>query len=185
MVQELTCADMAAVLGCSMRQLQRLAKAGTVPAVSGPPYMFDVAEAVQAYVAHVRGGGELTEDKARKLKAEADYREAKAKKEQLELDELKLKLHRSDDVKTCFEAFAAECRAAFLSLPGRVAVDGAEAATAAEVAAVVKREVDDTLNTLSRWQYDKDDYRRLVKEREKRELLPDEVRKGSTPRKNI
>ena len=70
-----------------------------------------------------------------------------------------------------------ECRAAFLSLPGRVAFDGAEAATPAEVAAVVKREIAEILNNLSGWEYDKDYYRRLVKEREQRKLLPDEVNK--------
>ena len=174
----LNTADMAELLGCSVRQLQKLAKNETLPTVSSSPYLFDAPETVQAYIVYIRGGGELSADKQRKLKAEADYKTAKAKKEELELEELRLNMHRSDDVKAVFEAFAMECRAAFLSLPGRIAVDGAAASTAAEVAAVVKREVDDTLNSLSGWEYNKDQDRKLVKEREKRELLPDEVKRG-------
>ena len=171
------CSAMAELLGCTPRHLQRLAKAGTIPAASTSPYSFELKETIQAYVDYIRSGDDLPNDKQRKLKAEADYKTAKAAKEELELEELRLNLHRSEDVQTAFEAFAMECRAAFLSLPGRVAFDGAEAATPAEVAAVVKREIAEILNNLSGWEYDKDYYRRLVKEREQRKLLPDEVNK--------
>lgn len=175
MAKTLNCTDMADLLGLSPRHLQRLAKLEVVPTVSKRPYKFEPKDAIQAYIAYIKSGGEQTGDKLRKLKAEADYREAKAEKERLELEELRLEMHRAEDVQTCFEAFAGECRAAFLSLPGRVAVDVSQTRTAAEAAAVVQRVVNDTLDTLSQWEYDKDYFRQLVKKREKRNMLADEL----------
>ena len=54
-----------------------------------------------------------------------------------------------------------------MAIPGQVAVDCAEARTPTEAAAVVKRAVDGFLNETADYRYDANDYKQLVREREK------------------
>lgn len=102
----------------------------------------------------------------RKNEADADLKRAKADMAELQLKELRGEMHRSDDVEAAFEDFGMSVRSILLSLPGRLAVNCSNAANAAEVSDIIKKEVNDSLNELKEYQYDPAFYAKRVRERE-------------------
>lgn len=105
-------------------------------------------------------------DEQRKLKADADWKEAKADIEAMKRDELKGSLHSSDDVSKITSDMVMAVRAAILALPGMCAVDCANAETASEVSGIIKNAVNDILNGLTEYEYNPEKYKELVRERE-------------------
>lgn len=108
----------------------------------------------------------ISDKEEEKLQAEIDMKKAKAKIAQLELDELEGRMHSADDVESMTTDLCLAVRSALLSLPGRLSVDMAEVETAAEASEIIKREVNDILEELSRYEYDPREYRRRVRERQ-------------------
>ena len=108
----------------------------------------------------------ISDKEEEKLQAEIDMKKAKAKIAQLELDELEGRMHSADDVESMTTDLCLAVRSALLSLPGRLSVDMAEVETAAEASEIIKREVNDILEELSRYEYDPKEYRRRVRERQ-------------------
>ena len=102
----------------------------------------------------------------RKNEADADLKRAKADIAELQLKEFRGEMHRSEDVEAAFEDFGMSVRSILLSLPGRLAVNCANAANAAEVSDIIKKEVNDSLNELKEYQYDPAFYAKRVRERE-------------------
>lgn len=103
----------------------------------------------------------------KKTEAEARYRMYKADQEALHLSELEGIMHRAEDVKEIVSRLVYATRSALLALPGRVAIDTAEAGTPAETSAIVRHEVYAILEDLSNFEYSEQDYMDLVREREK------------------
>ncbi len=99
--------------------------------------------------------------------ADLRWKSARAGKAELELAELQGQMHRAEDIETVVNDMVARIRSAILALPGRLAVDTAEARTAQETAAIIKKAVDDLLNETAEYKYNATDYKRLVSEREK------------------
>ena len=135
-----------------------------------PQYIRNLEPTIRMYM-KFRNAPDLKEDDGlsdlqRKTKADADWKAARAAIAKLELEELNANVHRSEDVAEAFEDFAMTVRAAFLALPGRLAVDTANAQTAMETSALIQEVVNDTLNTLSGYQYDPEFYKKKVRERE-------------------
>ena len=110
---------------------------------------------------------DAAEDEARRLKAEADLKEAKAAIENLKKEEFEATMHRSEDVETVMEMLVMAFRAEALAIPGQVAVDVAEATTAQEASGIIKNAVNNMLNRLSEFKYDPAKFKKLVREREK------------------
>ena len=101
-----------------------------------------------------------------KLDAEARIKKAKAEVAELELKELRGKLHRAEDVEAIVTDSVLLIRSMLLALPGKLAVDLASMEDAAEVADRIKKEVYDVLNRMSEYEYDAEAYAERVKERE-------------------
>lgn len=101
-----------------------------------------------------------------KLQAEVDLKTAKAKIAQLELDELEGRMHSAEDVESMTTDLCLAVRSALLSMPGQLSIDVAEAQTAVEVSEIIKRTVNDILEDLARYEYNPDEYRRRVRERQ-------------------
>ena len=74
-------------------------------------------------------------------------------------------MHRSEDVAALTEDLLYTVRDSLLALPGRLAVDAAGAATAAEAAEIIKREVYLVMGELSAYTYDPKKYAERVRER--------------------
>ncbi|MBM6756714.1 protoporphyrinogen oxidase [Collinsella tanakaei] len=159
---------MAEILGVTLGRISQMRKDGLLHA-EGHPLKFDIAENVQAYVAHMvddaRGKAPTDKDaEARKLKADADYKAARARQEELKLAELEGRMHSAEDVEAATTELVYAVRSAVLALPGRVAVD-AEMKPAAEVADVVRRECAAALEGLAAYEYDPKVYADMVRDR--------------------
>lgn len=160
--------DLARILGITAGRVSQLKTAGVLETTGTPP-LFDLARNVQAYLAYsvdnARGRAAGDEDAERKkLRAEADYKEAKARQEELRLAELEGRMHSADDVEAATEQLVYSVRSMLLALPGRVAVDAADR-PAAEVSEVVRREVCAVLEDLAQYRYDPKAYAAMVRGR--------------------
>lgn len=158
---------LAGVLGITAPRVSQLRKEGILTA-SGRPLQYDLAESVQSYIAYVREtsrGSASDEDAERKkLRAEADYKEARARQEEMRLAELEGRMHSAEDVRAATEQLVYAVRAALLAMPGRVAVDAA-GKSASEVSEIVRREACAALEDLSQYRYDPKAYAAMVRER--------------------
>lgn len=153
-------------LGVSRRRVEQLTAEGVIKPIQTSPIRFRLRETVCAYVKHLsakaagRPGKTMTEQEASKAKlvAEADLKQSKAEIARMELDEIKGRLHRSDDVEAMTNNLALNVRSAVLALPGRLAMDLAPMTSANEISARIKAECDAVLNDLSRYKYDRGEY---------------------------
>lgn len=100
-----------------------------------------------------------------KLQAEIDYKRAKARIAELELDEIEGRMHRAEDVESMTTDLCLAIRSALLALPGRLATDLAETDDPSLIATRIKEEVVDILEELSNYRYDEKKYKERVQER--------------------
>ena len=162
----------------TVRRIQQLTQEGilaTVEVKEGNRTLrrYDLMPTIQAYIkylsdkAYGRDQKESVSNKEEeKLQAEVDIKKAKAKIAQLELDELEGRMHSAEDVEAMTTDLCLAVRSALLSMPGQLAVDVAEVTDAAEISEIIKSTVNDILEELSRYEYNPDEYRRRVRERQ-------------------
>ena len=116
-----------------------------------------------------RGGeilsGEALNDEARKIRAEADLKEAKAAIENMRLAERKGQMHNSDDVCAVITDLVFEIRSQITALPGRLAMDTARIQTAEEESIRIRDEVNLILDSLANYRYDPEKFSKRVKAR--------------------
>ncbi len=164
------------VLVLSVDRIRQLDEEGyLISKKDGNRKLYDLVPSVQAYIEYQRQhpignngiNSDIGDDDARRLKAEADLKEAKAAIENLKKEEFEATMHRSEDVETVMEALVMAFRAEALAIPGLVAVDVAETRTAQEAAGVIKSAVNNMLNRLSEFKYSPAKFKKLVREREK------------------
>lgn len=161
-------ARLARAFGITQRRINQLAAEGVFRGEGRPP-KYDLDLAIQSYVAHcvARAEGRAAEDsdaEKKKLRAEADYKEARARQEEIRLAELEGRMHSAEDVEAAVTQLVYGVRSALLAIPGRVSVDAA-GRSAAEVSEIVRREVCAALEDLSQYEYDPAAYARMVRER--------------------
>lgn len=162
------------LFGVSDRRVQQLAKEGVIPAAQTRPYKFDLLPTVQAYIKYLSDKANGKESKnadtvqaeADKLRAEADLKQSKAKIAEMQLKELEGKMHRSEDVEAMTNDLVYTVRSMIMALPGRLAMDVAQAASAAEASALIRSECNKILNELAGYHYDPEVYQRRVRDRE-------------------
>ena len=172
-------ADLAYLLGFSARRIYQFAQDGMFAIDNGK---VDLGQAVQAYIAALSRKSEGIDeaaaqaDKERRI-AEAQLKQANADIAKLELEELKGKMHRAEDVETVVMDMLFAVRSALKALPGRLAVDVSAAETAAEASKIIEREVHLVMSELADYKYDPARFKELVRERrkwEKQEAEQDE-----------
>ena len=100
-----------------------------------------------------------------KRQSEAQLKLSKAQLAKMEVEELKGKLHRSEDVEGFTEDLIYTIRAALLSLPGRLSVDVTAAQSPAEAAEIIRKEVHKVMRELAAYHYDPEKYAEKVNER--------------------
>ena len=165
---------MAKLFELDPRRVQQLAKEGVLPAASQRPYKFDLLPTVKAYIRYLRDRANGKEAKtadtvkaeADKLRAEADLKQSKAKIAELQLKELEGKMHRSEDVEALTNDLVYTARSMIMALPGRLAMDVVQAGSANEASALIRTECYKILDELAGYQYDREAYRRRVRDRE-------------------
>lgn len=162
----------AKIFGVSTRRVEQLKTEGIIRG-QGKPTKYDLLPTIQAYIKYLSdkaNGREKKETDAQleteKLSAEKRIKEAKAEMAELELQELKGELHRSEDVEAITTDHVMFVRSMLMAMPGKLAVDLASIQTAPEAAERIKREVHSILERLSNYRYDPNEYKRRVRERQ-------------------
>ena len=162
----------ATLFGVSTRRVEQLKTEGVIKG-QGRPTKYDLLPTIQAYIKYLSdkaNGREKKETDAEletaKLEAESRFKAAKADMAELELKELQGEMHRASDVEAITTDHVMMVRSLLMSLPGKLAVDCAAVNTASEVSALIKQEVERMLTELSTYQYDPDEYKNRVRERQ-------------------
>ena len=176
--QQVTTTELARVLGVTARRVQQLTQDGTFVTISRGHFL--LCDNVQRYQSFI-SGSQMTEEerkveKARKA-AEVKIKMAKADIAQLEADELKGNMHRSEDVAAITEKLVMSIRSMLQALPGRLAVQCATAETTEECSVIIRGGVNAVMSELTKFNYDPAEYEKLVRDRRdwaEREEVPDE-----------
>ena len=162
----------------TVRRIQQLTQEGVLQTIeitenNRKVRRYDLMPTIQAYIkylsdkAYGRDQKESVSNKEEeKLQAEVEIKKAKAKIAQLELDELEGRMHSAEDVESMTTDLCLAVRSALLFMPGQLAIDVAEVTDAAEISEIIKSTVNDILDELSRYEYNPDEYRRRVRERQ-------------------
>ena len=163
---EVSTTELAAILGVTARRVQQMAQDGTiVPVRRG---YFQLGDAVQRYI-NFLSKPQISEAEQKletaKRQSEAQLKLSKAQLAKMEVEELKGKLHRSEDVEGFTEDLIYTIRAALLSLPGRLSVDVTAAQSPAEAAEIIRKEVHKVMRELAAYHYDPEKYAEKVNER--------------------
>lgn len=157
--------------GITVRRVQQLAQEGVIPCVKDKgSYYFDPPIAIKKYITYLQDAlkqrsKSTEEQETRKLDVEIRLKEAKASYAELELNELKGKMHRSEDVQALIEDLAATIKSMIVALPGRLAMDVAHLKTAAEVSEAIEKACFEICNHLTEYEYDPEYFKTKVQER--------------------
>ncbi|MCM1275473.1 MAG: hypothetical protein NC299_08910 [Lachnospiraceae bacterium] len=175
-----TAADICRALGKTKSRISQITGDGIIHKTkTSHGMLYDLFETVKDYCQHIEGSvKKVNEDMAqldaRKKLADAELREAKADMAKLSADELRGKMHRSEDVQAMTADLLFFIRGSITALAGRCAMDCAASSEPAEVQKIIEREVNDILKDLSEYKYDPKRYDELVRQRMKRDALDDE-----------
>lgn len=163
----------AALFGVTTRRVQQLTEEGVIQSVKkGRANRYELISTAQTYIRYLSdklNHRDAAKDKTaemKKLEADADYKRSKADIAALQLKELQGKLHRSEDVEAVMTDMIYHIRAMLIALPGRLAMDAANAKTAPEASEIIRKEVYAVMEELSGYRYDPEEYARRVRERE-------------------
>ena len=165
---EVSTTELACVLGITGRRIRQLSEDGQLEKASKGRFL--LCESVQCYIAALSKGGASEDD--RKMQkairaADVTLKASKAQIAKMEADELRGKMHRSEDVAAMTEDLIYTIRGSLMALPGRLAVDVAATATPAEAAEIIRKEVHALMRELANYQYDPEKYEERVRERRK------------------
>ncbi len=164
----------ASLFGLTVRRIQQLTQDGVLRTEQvGKQRRYDLLQTVRAYVTYLQekanskgGSKDDTENESRKIKADADLKATKAQIAEMELQELKGELHRSEDVEAMTTDLVFVIRGMIMALPGRLAIDLAPITSPAEISERIKQEANAILLELSNYEYDADAYKKRVRERQ-------------------
>ncbi len=157
--------------GISARRVQQLAQDNIIPSVKEKGnYYFDPPIAIKKYITFLQDAlnkknKNTEEQENKKLDVEIRLKEAKASYAELELNELKGKMHRAEDVEELISDLAATIKGMIIALPGRVAMDVAKLDTAAEVSAVLEKACFEICEQLTEYEYNPEYFKTRVQER--------------------
>lgn len=164
--------ELAELFGVSTRRIEQLKAEGIIEG-EGRPTRYKLVPTLKRYIKYLSdkaAGREKKQTTAKqeeeKLRAEVRIKKAKAKTAELELDELEGKMHRAEDVEAIVTAHVYEVRSMLMAMPGKLAIDLAALKTPAEVSERVRQEIYYILEHLSTAEYNADEYRRRVLERQ-------------------
>lgn len=162
----------------SVRRVQQLTQDGVISTTdvkeSGRKVKrYELLPTVMAYIKFIQDKAYGREKKmseadliTRKLQADVDFKEAKAKMAQLQLDEIEGRMHSAEDVECMTTDLCLAIRSALLAMPGQLSKDVAEESDPSQVQILIKDTVCLVLEELSRYEYSKENYRKRVAERQ-------------------
>lgn len=172
----------ATLFNLTARRIQQLTQDGVLPTIGTKEgRRYDLLPTIQRYIKYLQDrlqGKERNKEEAdlarQKDEADIKYKNAKADRAELELKELKGKMHRSEDVQKVTEDLIFAIRNGLMALPGRLAALVKNAETVAEASDIIKDEVHKLMTELAAYKYDPEKYAERVRTRAKMELEDDE-----------
>lgn len=147
-------AELAKILGFSVRRLQQLTK--EIPLLQASHGKYDLAKTVQAYIGWLKektvneSEGDALKDETLKLTR------AKRIKAELELDLVMGNVHKAEDVMAVVGGMVANVRSRLLDLPVKLAPQMIAKTNIDQVREIVQKEVFSVLQSLS--EYNPEDY---------------------------
>ena len=180
----LTAEQIGALFELTPRRIRQLEQDGVIKSVTvkvngRSVRRYDLVPVVHDYIKHLsdklnKKDQKSTDLEDQKLEGEIRIKDARAQKLEMELQELRGEMHRSEDVEAVTNELVYSIRSMLLALPGRLAVDTCNAASPAEASDLIRQECYQILVELSDHQYDPDKYKAYVREREgwSTDLLP-------------
>ncbi len=178
-------ADMARAFGVTAAWVGQLTKNGVLhKARTSYGSLYELFSNVAAYVGQLgerakKGDDDKDRVEMRRKQADAKLKEAKAAIEELKADELRGKMHRSEDVQKMTADLLYYVRGSLMALAGRCATACAASSEPAQVQKIIESEVFAILTELTSYRYDETRYDELVRQRMKREA-PDAVMDDDT-----
>lgn len=170
-------ADFCAMTGKTNQWIGRLVEQGILNK-KATKYggLFDLRKNMRSYCEMLESRVKETDEESEKMdadksKAETQIKQARAIVAIMEANELKGKMHRSEDVQAITEDMIYTIRSQLIALPGRLAVDVANADNAAEASTIIRNEVHMVMDELARYRYDPKRYEERVRERKSWEAL--------------
>lgn len=151
------------LIGLSQSRIRQLRADGALVTAAtkwGKRYKF--GDSLVALCKYLLAKSESASEKARKLTAEADYKESKARLIALDVRKREGELHEAEHVKELMNGGVLTTRAALLSLPGRCAHDLMRCRNENEVSECLRNAIYDVLRELARTQYDPEAFRALI-----------------------
>ena len=162
-------ADVCAMTGKSNQWIGQLTSQGTLNKTqTAYGSLYDLTDTVRAYCKTIESRNDknkVDEVEYEKREAEAKLKKSKATIAALDALERTGKMHRSEDVAAMTADLIYTIRGALLALPGRLAVDMVGVTDAAEASDLIRREVFQIMEELSRYKYDSEKYKERVRER--------------------
>lgn len=102
--------------------------------------------------------------KERAAKADAEYKERKAALMDIELKKRRGEVHEAAHVKTLMNGMIIETKAAFLAVPGRIAVSLMQCRNENEMADTVRLALCEVMDEMSQREYNPETFRQMVEE---------------------
>lgn len=182
-----TATELARLFGVTRRRVDQLVEDGILQRVEiskGRNYTkYNTADSIKAYCAYLRdkaSGKEKNESEEQlnldKLKAEVEYKQAKAKMARKELKELEGEYLRSSDVEDFTTDLIIAVRSDLLAMPGKMGVILTHCKDAQEITGLLEKEVDSILEDISRHKFDPAKYAERLKERQGKQMQQDDER---------
>ena len=169
-------ADLCRAFGKTAQWMSELTKNGVLHKAKTPHgSLYELFSNVNAYVSMLeerakRGDDDIANIELKRKKAEAKLKESKAAIEELKVNELRGKMHRSEDVQKMTADLLFYVRGSLIALAGRCASACAASSEPAEVQKIIEKEVFAILEELSNYKYDAEKYDELVRTRMNREI---------------
>lgn len=161
--------ELAKILGKTERTVQILAKAGTITAEKYKgKNLYDLYSVIQEYIDNSAKSDSniISSNDEAKLREEIRIKRAKADILEMERGELDGQMHSADDVESMTTDLVFSVRSSMLSLPGILSVRLANEDSVEKCSEIIKKEIFQILEDLSRYEYDPEEYKKRVRERQ-------------------
>lgn len=160
-----TAADLAKMLEITVRRVQQLRAEGvfiTEETKDGPRY--NITASLAAYCRRLLDKRDEASEKLRAAVADADYKENKSALLDIELRKRRGEIHEAAHVRELMNGMILTTKAAFLSLPSKIAHDLAACDSEAAIAQTLRAALCEVMEDMGRQQYNPAEFQRLIEE---------------------
>lgn len=165
--------EIAKLIGKTSRRVQQLTSDGILPTTeikNGKRTLrkYDMYKTVQSYIEYIEKKAEEkcgADKEEEKLRVEIKTKEAKLRMIEIQVAEMEGEMHCSEDVEAMMDDLVLCVRSNLLAMPGQLSAELAGMSDTAEISGTIGAAVYRVLEELSNYEYDADEYKRRVREK--------------------